>query len=899
MLKLKNELSEFKNVSLYNDTFLNNFKEKINKYKKIKSPSILDMIKLNDEIKLLSKAQNITSFKNDNNIQNASEKKISDYNKKFNNKINELLNEKIIRKNSVNFLNKLCLLITNIITYMNSIDNNIFLLSKDDINQIITSLGEDFFFIIVIESVLLKTKKNYIDLEFNSDEDYLDYSIYNKPYILSTDLYYCLIDKILKQLLISIYNYYIKKNILIDNNSFSEFFSINSIFNKRIKTEDSILYISKQLEEIFKEEIAEKTINKKIEDKKHNRIIYIVPECFFDHIISESHFPELIKPDSWIKNDIFSDISYIKEIKNGVSEIILSNESQNVLELSQKKEFKINTSIIELFNELDKLSYKDVVDLDLSPFIPLSVIENEINYIKDNKDHLISKELYSKYITPLYQKYKKRSIVIEKIKEEGFISENEFKNHHNYKNRQLRLISMYESRRISNTFIQIAEILKDMRLYYINTIDYRSRMYPYNFLFSRTTGIYKHFLMDYESTDLDDSGLINLLNAYYTFNTELLNKFNKYCKEHYNKKDIINFFKDNQIKNNKSNYIYFKLLENEITKIYKSNNYKSSFLIELDQKSSSSVFLSFLFKQKSLARQCNILNEKGNDVPNYLSSKTLKFFHSKGWTTADEINIVNDFLSNRKLHKYAFMCFCYNQLAYGRWEQWFKNTNIQLNEKQKDCIIKFSQSYEEFLEMCFPNIIKKRDAINNIFKEILKDINEAHIKTLDNSTLKWKIFFKKSEIKKFKSIYSKENKRISFRNGIINNFNELDYGKMIRSFLPGLIHSIDAAVMRIIINKLYNKSGKKCLIQHIHDAVLIHPNYIDTFYFVINLIYNEEKILDNLLKKCILNVNLPSMRNDAIRKVLEIYKTVFENSDDNFKIEEVDINPRDMYCFEN
>jgi hypothetical protein len=122
---------------------------------------------------------------------------------------------------------------------------------------------------------------------------------------------------------------------------------------------------------------------------------------------------------------------------------------------------------------------------------------------------------------------------------------------------------------------------------------------------------------------------------------------------------------------------------------------------------------------------------------------------------------------------------------------------------------------------------------------------------------------------------------------------------MIRSFLPGLIHSIDAAVMRIIINKLYNKSGKKCLIQHIHDAVLIHPNYIDTFYFVINLIYNEEKILDNLLKKCILNVNLPSMRNDAIRKVLEIYKTVFENSDDNFKIEEVDINPRDMYCFEN
>jgi hypothetical protein len=48
----------------------------------------------------------------------------------------------------------------------------------------------------------------------------------------------------------------------------------------------------------------------------------------------------------------------------------------------------------------------------------------------------------------------------------------------------------------------------------------------------------------------------------------------------------------------------------------------------------------------------------------------------------------------------------------------------------------FSQSYEEFLEICFPDIIKKRDAVNSIFREILMDTNECHIKTLDNSTLK-------------------------------------------------------------------------------------------------------------------------------------------------------------------
>jgi len=95
------------------------------------------------------------------------------------------------------------------------------------------------------------------------------------------------------------------------------------------------------------------------------------------------------------------------------------------------------------------------------------------------------------------------------------------------------------------------------------------------------------------------------------------------------------------------------------------------------------------------------------------------------------------------------------------------------------------------------------------------------------------------------------------------------------------LHSIDAAVMRIIINKLYEKTNRKCLIQHIHDAILIHPNYVYTFYHIINKIYNEEKLLDNLLKKCILNVNLPSMRSESIKKVLEIYNTVFENSNDN------------------
>ncbi len=737
----------------------------------------------------------------------------------------------------------------------------------------------------------------YLALNLIEELDYSNSSTYNKSYILSTDLYYTIIDNLIKKLILEIINYYSKNNKKKDNHLILKSFSKN-LYYKKLRTENSIINISKQLEEIFQKEISEDTITTRIENSKHNRIIYIVPENLIKDIISDSHLPELIQPERWGQNDISSDINYVKEIKNGVSDIILSKESINALEYSQKKEFRINTSLIDLFNELDKLDYKDAIKLNISPFIPLSIIEYEFQYIESNKKDLIDKKLYFKHIIPLYTKYKKRDLVIKELEKEGVISEEIFNKHNLYVSREKKFRSMFESRRISNTFIEISEILKDMKLYYINTIDYRSRMYPYNFLFNRTTGIYKHFLMDYKETELDLSGLTNLLNAYYSFETPLLNDFKKYCAKKHCLKDIINFFKDNKVKNNTKKYIYFKLLEKDILKIHNSNIFRSSFLVELDQKSSSSVFLSFLLKEKSLAKQCNVLSEKGNDVPLYLSSKTYDFFISKGWNSFDELNLAKEFLENRKLHKYSLMCFCFNQLSFGRWEQWFNNSNIELNKSQRKCIMNFSQSYEEFLEICFPDIIKKRDAVNSIFREILMDTNECHIKTLDNSTLKWKIFSKKSEIKKFKSVYSIKNQRISFRNGMIDNFNELDNNKMIRSFLPGLIHSVDAAIMRIIINKLYEKTSGKCLIQHVHDAILIHPNYVNIFYQIVEIIYNEEKVLDDILKKSFLNVNIPTMREECVKKVLNIFEENFEGNKDQFNWSEVKVDSRDMYCFE-
>jgi len=251
---MKKELQNFKEVSLYTPSFLKNFRALIESYKKIKSPTIDDLIKLNDDIKLYSKASSLTFWKDCENVFNSSEFQIANYNKKFNKKIAYLLQEKNSRKNSVNFLNQLHLAITIINMYLYLIDSEIKLLSIENINEIIDNLNKDFFFILVIDSVFLKTQKNYLALNLIEELDYSNSSTYNKSYILSTDLYYTIIDNLIKKLILEIINYYSKNNKKKDNHLILKSFSKN-LYYKKLRTENSIINISKQLEEIFQKEL--------------------------------------------------------------------------------------------------------------------------------------------------------------------------------------------------------------------------------------------------------------------------------------------------------------------------------------------------------------------------------------------------------------------------------------------------------------------------------------------------------------------------------------------------------------------------------------------------------------------------------------------------------------------
>lgn len=86
------------------------------------------------------------------------------------------------------------------------------------------------------------------------------------------------------------------------------------------------------------------------------------------------------------------------------------------------------------------------------------------------------------------------------------ITETMFINNFKALNHQKKLEEMTIQRLIFSSMISMAEIYIGFPIYFLNKVDYRLRIYPWSYLFSRTTGVYKHLLKDYKMEKLDNSG---------------------------------------------------------------------------------------------------------------------------------------------------------------------------------------------------------------------------------------------------------------------------------------------------------------------------------------------------------------------------------------------------------
>lgn len=618
-----------------------------------------------------------------------------------------------------------------------------------------------------------------------------------------------------------------------------------------------------------------------------NRSIKLIklPDNLTNSFISSNHIPEILP----ISNDFTTTKDFIissKKIKSGVSNIELSEDTLKTLRISQKKKFIINEKAINLFKKIDELEYNVVKNIDSLPFVPINQIKkiiDDVNYIEQNNSfsndeiYKVMKIRYKDNIDISQELNFSEEKVNEIIKYVELINELEIK---------------IRSRKLFNTILEFAEIFNGFPIFFMESFDYRLRMYTVKDIFSRTTGIRKYLIKEYESIKLDETGLKSMLLSFYNnynvekYELEKLIKENKsidYIMKWNN--ENIEKIDDNEIILNDDSYFYRLLLKEEIKSLEK-NNMKTGFMIEIDQKTSGLVITSIITGDIELAKHCNLIsvNKEKKDAATMVMNRSYDFF--KGKISDDALNELSN---NREIHKKLQMFALYNQKTGGRLRVL---NDYKFELKDKSTIAKL---YDTLLNNTYENLSTKREKINNIIKFYIKKTNKPiEVNTIDGSKITWYIFNNKNEdiISKYQSPITSRYKSFRSRKKMID---EANIQKMVISFLPSYIHSIDGGIMRLLISMMYEKH--KYIITHLHDSIQFHPNHYKNILDCITEIYTSDS-MKNQFEENVFNMlksRLIPQYHSEFDYLLSILK------DESFK--ELEINkdsfhPENMYPFE-
>jgi DNA-dependent RNA polymerase len=764
--------------------------------------------------------------------------------------INLELTNKTYRKNSASMSNNLY---NSLDSLAQSLKSELGMEVKVNLKEVISNITADH----LLHAVMISITRN---LEEKSGEKLLDYK---------TDVVILSSMKFASSCRNSVFYLLIMQLISVEKHyeTISENYTILS----------NIIHLNKlidQIESICKKSIFEDEIFYKNADEKYPSKFYKLPLCLKDYKASVAHLPEITEPEAWNNSTDKFNVTFIKRIINGKSSILLSDDTTEALSWTQKKKFIISETALNFFENLDKISYQEYRSIQIDPIVPLSVVEEYDRRVADTKSNIFDSLTYQKIrnIRNELPKNISEKNFLDALKCQLGITEDQYKLNREAIQNIKDLKSFKEQRYIFKSVLAMARIYSGFPIYFFNSVDYRLRMYPWSFLFSRTTGVYKYLLNDFEKEKLNKEGLRSMLSVYYVKDKDLYRSFQKQKTVD----EMLTYFRENKINPKEtSNYIYFCLLEQEIG-LAIDNGLHTNFMVEVDQKSSSSVFISLAFRNQKLAKYSNLLDKKGYDIPTYLGEQTEAYF--------SRLNIKNEFLLEsfkkiRGLHKQAFMNFCYNQQPYGRLESWKKQLmKERLSDKDYEDLKMFSTNYEGFLEEVFPKLIQQKTLLNSIIDVVIANTSTIKLTTLDKSHLSWTIFELEKSSKNVIKVKDPLSKKFHSRRIHLLNTRKTNTGKLKRSFLPGLIHSIDAGVIRILIRVMWLKH--KYLINHVHDSVMMHPNYTHLLYSHLTDLYSNGTF-DCLLEKTVICPSLNAIEDEFSKeKIASIFKEVSENFDD-------------------
>lgn len=289
------------------------------------------------------------------------------------------------------------------------------------------------------------------------------------------------------------------------------------------------------------------------------------------------------------------------------------------------------------------------------------------------------------------------------------------------------------------------------------------------------------------------------------------------------------------------------------------NNHEDSFIthlpIQLDASCNGFQHLSLLLEDTTLAKQVNLSSSTWKNVPDdfytFLSLKIKEYLIEELNQNKDlDVSLKNsyiklsqlDFHNHRSLVKKTIMTIPYNSTKYANIMDMKEEFNyIQKDGEyiyKKDKNIKFQnidfQVICNTLYLCLYRDFPKLEGLLNYFKTIAKISNRLGISIPWNLptglNVKQKYYgTKKIKFKPF--IYSKDLLNLN-----IIDKNSTNSRKQIRSLMPNLVHSLDAASLSLLIHNFFKEENSNNFYS-IHDCFAVTCNNVHLIYELLKLSY--------------------------------------------------------------
>ena len=156
---------------------------------------------------------------------------------------------------------------------------------------------------------------------------------------------------------------------------------------------------------------------------------------------------------------------------------------------------------------------------------------------------------------------------------------------------------------------------------------------------------------------------------------------------------------------------------------------KTSIPLEIDQVGSGPMIVAILTGNETLAKYCNLMEGKPYCIYSYVQEKSYEYMLATEPELCASAPEALEFLkTHRKSHKFALMCFFYNQKHVNRTHN-FKSkfeefSNRSIEDSEWNLFSKFSIAYEDFITESFPGLNKQLKLLEDAMLVLQKLVQE-------------------------------------------------------------------------------------------------------------------------------------------------------------------------------